>query len=122
MSAHIAGQLAGWPTKDGMAAILRNAGLRVQVGQYSVRIQNCSHFVFQEYGGDLGDPSVDADADTVEELIREGRLVSDALARAGVRHRFEIYNDRDELCSYLHYNWPPQENAEQSDAADRPRD
>jgi hypothetical protein len=109
MSAHIAGELACWPTKDGMAAILHDAGLRVHVGRYSVRIQDCSHFVFQEYGGDLGEPTIDADADTVEELMREGRLVSDALACAGVRHRFEIYNDKNELCGYLHYQWPLKE-------------
>jgi hypothetical protein len=112
MSAHIAGQLACWPTKDRMAAILRDAGLHVHEGRYSVRIEDCSYFVFQEYGGDLGEPAVDADADTVEELMREGRLVSDALARAGLRHRFEIYNDRDELCGYLHHEWPMQENTE----------
>src|SRR5262249_35174815 len=93
-SAHISGQLATWPTKDGMVAILQNAGLRAHVGQYSVRVTDCSHFVFQEYGGDLGDPAIDADADTVEDMIREGGLVSDALARAGIRHRFEIYDDR----------------------------
>lgn len=89
-----------------MASILRDAGLRVQVGRYSIRVEDCSHFVFQEYGGDLGFPTIDAGADTVEELMREGRLVSEALARAGVRHRFEIYKDMDELCGYLHHQWP----------------
>jgi len=122
MSAHIAGELACWPTKDRMAAILRDAGLQVQVGRYSVRVQDCSHFAFEQYGGDLGDPTVDADADTVEELMREGRMVSDALARAGVRHRFEIYNDRNELCGYLHHQWPSQENTDQSTVPERPRE
>ncbi len=95
-----------------MAAILCAAGLRVHVGRYSIRVQDCSHFVFQEYGGDLGDPTVNADANTVEDMVREGGLVSDALAPAGVRHRFEIYNDRDELSGYLHFEWPLQENSE----------
>lgn len=106
MAAHIAGHLANWPTMDRMVAILRDGGLRVHVGRYSIRVEGCSHFVFQEYGGDLGEPSVDADADTVEELIRDGRQVSDALASADVRHRFEIYSERDELAGYLHHNWP----------------
>jgi hypothetical protein len=110
MAAHIAGQLAVWPTKDHIAMILRNGGLRIQVGRYSVRVEDCSHFVFQEYGGDLGDPSIDADADTVDEMIREGRLVSDALSRAGVKHRFEIYDDCNTLAGYLHHNWPLQDN------------
>lgn len=119
MSAHIAGELASWPTKDRMAAILGAAGLRVQLGQFSVRVQDCSHFVFQEYGGDLGDPTVDADANTVEDMMREGGLVSDALARAGARHRFEVYNDGNELSGYLHHEWPLQENAEPEAPPDR---
>ena len=107
---------------DYLAAILRAAGLRVQVGRYSVRVQDCAHFVFQEYGGDLGDPTIEADADSVEDMMIEGRLVSDALARAGIRHRFEIYDDRDELAGYLHHEWPLSQNPEANDAADRPRD
>jgi hypothetical protein len=110
MAAHIAGQLAVWPPKEQMATILCDGGLRIQVGRYSVRVEDCSHFVFQEYGGDLGDPSIDADADTVGEMMREGRLVSDALARAGVKHRFEIYDDSDKLAGYLHYDWPPEKD------------
>ena len=102
-----------------MAAILRGAGLRVYVGRCSVRVEDCSYYVFQEYGGDLGDPSIDADTDTVEELTREGRLVSEALARAGVRHRFGIYDDQGKLSGYLHHEWPLQENAEPSAAPDR---
>lgn len=107
MSAHIAGQLASWPTKDRMAAILCDAGLRVQVGQYSIRVQNCSNFVFQEYAGDSGDPTIDADAESVEDMMRWAGLVSDALARAGIKHRFEIYDDHDFLSGYLHHEWPP---------------
>ena len=52
-SAFLAGQLAEWPTKEDMTTILRDAGLTVQVGIYSIRVLDCSHFVFQEYGGDL---------------------------------------------------------------------
>ncbi len=110
MSALIFGQLEKWPTKDRMAGILRDAGLRVYVGQYSVRVEDCSHFSFEEYGGDLGDPQVEADADTVAEMMREGQLVSDALARAGIRHRFEIHDDEADdpnaIAGYLHYDWP----------------
>ena len=102
-----------------MATMLGDAGLRVQVGRYSIRVQDCWHFVFQEYGGDLGDPTVDADAETVEDMIREGRLVSEALACGGVRHRFEIYDDRNVLSGYLHYEWPLQASAAQNAAPDR---
>lgn len=108
MGSHIAAQLDNWPTKDCMATILRAAGLRVEVGLYSVRLVDCSHFVFQEYGGDLGEPSIDADADTVEDMMRDVRLVSDALARVGLRHRVEIYDDSGRLVEYVHHEWPMQ--------------
>ena len=98
------GQLASWPTMDRMAAILRDAGLHVIEGRYSLRVQECAHFVFREY--DMGKPSIDADADTVEQMIQEGRLVSDALAQAGIRHRFEVYDDHRKMCGYLHHEWP----------------
>ena len=110
-SARIAGDLDQWPSKEHMARILRAAGLQVTVGTYSIRVQDCSHFVFQEYGGDLGDPTIDADADSPEEMLREGKLVSDALARARIRHRFGIYSQGDEMVAYLHYNWPLEKRA-----------
>ena len=103
---HIAGELSTWPDKDRMAAILRDAGLRVCVGWYSVRVDDCSHFVFQEYGGDIGEPSIDADAASLDDMMRDGMLVSDALARAGIRHRFELYDGANELVGYLHHDWP----------------
>jgi hypothetical protein len=118
MSAHISGQIVDWPTKDQMVAILSNAGLRVYVGSCSIRVQNCSHFVFQEYGGDLGDSVVDAHADTVEDMMREGRLVSEALTRAAVKHSFEIYDDNNVLSGYLHHNWPLQWSTDQDIAYD----
>ena len=99
--------IRGWPSKERMADILRAAGLRVTVGQFSVRIQDQAHFVFQQYGGDLGEPSIEADADSVEELHRLGRLVSDSLAKAGIIHRFEIYDEQDRFVEVLHFNWPP---------------
>ncbi len=103
---HIAGQVSPWPSKSKMARILTNAGLKIRVGRYSIRIQSCEDFTFQEYGGDLGDPSIDAGADTLEAMLRDGGLVSGALAAANVRHRFEIYDDNDEMVGYLHHDWP----------------
>ena len=98
-----------------MAAILRDSGLSLYVGKFSIRVNDCSHFAFQGYGGDLGDPDIDADADSVEEMIREGKMVSDALVRAGIKHRFEINDDGDELCGYLHHDWPLSQSAEPSE-------
>ena len=110
-SAGIAGELTEWPTKDRMAAVLRDAGLRVYVGRYSIRVEDCSYFVFQQYGGDLGDPCIEADADSAEEMLRDGTLVSDALARAGIRHRFEVYDHREDKVGYLHHEWPLEHDA-----------
>lgn len=96
-----------------MAAILRDAGLHLYVGKYSIRVEDCSHFVFQQYGGDLGDPVIDADADSVEEMLRDATLVSRALANADVAHRFEIYcESTTDMVGYLHHDWPREnENA-----------
>jgi hypothetical protein len=105
-SAYLGGEIPAWPSKRRLSAILGEAGLTVAIGRYSVRVEDCSHFIFQEYGGDLGVPVIEADADSAEELLRDAKLVSEALARAGVRHRFEIYDDRPEMAGYLHHEWP----------------
>jgi hypothetical protein len=102
----VLGQLAKWPSKAQMARVLRAAGLRAQVGQYSIRVADCSRFIFQEYGGDLGEPQIEAEADSLEEMLHDAKLVSNALTVAGLRHRFELYNDADELVAYVHYDWP----------------
>ena len=105
-SAILYGELSDWPTKDRMAGILEQAGLRITLGRYAIRVEDCSHFVFEEYGGDLGPPRIDADAGSVEALNRDASRVSIALGRAGVRHRFELYDAKRFLCGYLHYDWP----------------
>ena len=102
---HIDGELSTWPSKAGMAAVLRDAGLKVYVGRYSIRVEDCSHLVFQEYGGDLGDPTIDADAGSLDEMMRDGKVVSDALARAKIRHRFELYDAANQMVGYLHHDW-----------------
>ena len=96
---------AGLPAVT-LAEVLANAGLRIQVGRYSIRVLGCEHFVFEQLGGDLGEPQVEADALSVDDMMRDGRLVSAALAAAGIRHRFEIYGGDDEMVGYLHHDWP----------------
>ena len=89
-----------------MGEILQRSGLHVTVQRYSVRIDDCSHFVFQEYGHDIGEPSIDADAESTEELLRDAQRVSTALSRAGIIHRFEIYDEHDAVAGYFHHEWP----------------
>ena len=103
---HISGDLTDWPSKDKLASILQNAGLRLNVGRYAIRVENCSHFVFRELEGDIGGPCITADADTVEEILRDAKLVSGALAQAGIRHSFEIYDESSELVSTVEFAGP----------------
>ena len=102
---HVVGQLSRWPSKVEMASLLRKAGLRICVGSYSIRIEDCTHFVIQEYAGDFT-PYIDAHASTIEEITRDASLVSNVLAESGIRHRFSIYDDYDVCVGYVHHDWP----------------
>ena len=101
----LAGDVADWPSKSATVSLLQAAGLTAEVGRYSVRIRDFSHFAFQEYGGDLGGPTIEAEA-----LVHDARVVSDALTRAGVRHRFEVYDVERVLQAYVHHDWPPSDD------------
>ena len=87
-----------------MARLLKAAGFSVLVGRYSIRLQDCQHFVTKK---DLpARVQFDADADTLEKMLDDAGRVSAALASANIRHRFELYNERDEMVGYLHHRWP----------------
>ena len=110
MAAYVAGELESWPVKGEMASLLRGAGFRVYVGRYSIRLEDCERFIFQEYGGDLGEPQIDAEAATLEQMQADAQRVSSALAAADIRHRFELYVEgEDEMAGYMHHRWPLQE-------------
>ncbi len=104
--AYLSGELREWPDKQRMVSILRAAGLRFTVGRYSIRFDDLTDFIFQEYGGDLGKPRIEANGNTPDLLQQEASRVSAALAAARIAHRFEIYSDRGEMLHYLHYDWP----------------
>jgi hypothetical protein len=105
--AYLCGELAKWPDKARLASILQSDGLRVRVEKYSIRIEDFSHFSFEEYGGDLGVPQIVADAEDAKKLASEARRISDLFARAGLTHRFEIYeDDNDAMIHYFHHDWP----------------
>lgn len=91
---------------DRLAEILREAGLTVIVGQYSLRLRECSHFSFQEYGGDLGAPRIEADAESTSDMLRDAERVSHALSQAETVHRFEVYDEQETLAGYFHHGWP----------------
>lgn len=102
----LSGEIDRWPSMEEMCRILEAANLSPNVGKLSIRINDFDHFVFEEYGGDIGPPRISADADTTEELVRQSNIVSQLLAKAGIRHRFEISGGGDGLVAYHHYNWP----------------
>lgn len=105
-SASVAGECAPWPSKAGMVALLRNGGLQIVEGRHSVRVKDCEHFVFQHFDGIASGPTLDADAETVAQMLADTALVSRALASANVRHRFEVYGPGDALVGYFHHEWP----------------
>ena len=106
---HLAGELDPWPPRDRLAAALRSGGLRITEGRYSIRVEECSRWSFECYGGDISEPSIDADAETVGRLLEDARRVSVALAAARMRHRFEVYNGHRALKGYFHFDWPRDE-------------
>jgi hypothetical protein len=105
-SAILTGECSPWPTKEALVRYLKNGGLQVREGMYSVRVEDCGHFVFQSLGGDIASSAIDADAENAEILCQEAQLVSVALAAAGVKHWFEVYDDSNQRVAYLHFNWP----------------
>lgn len=105
-SATLAGELEVWPPQHEFVRILESSGLRVQVGRYAVRVVDCEHFSFENFGGDRGDPGINADAESAEVLLRDAKSVSLALASADLRHRFEVYDANDHMVAYLHHRWP----------------
>lgn len=102
----ISGELDQWPSKSAMADLLRGAGFSLEVGTFSIRLNDCEHFVFQEYGGDIGHPTIDADGSSLEAMLNDGHRVSAALASSGIRHRFTIYNSAGDMVGYIHHQWP----------------
>ncbi len=89
-----------WPFN--LVHALRAQGLQVDQNAWCLRILDCSHFKFEF---DADGAILEADEDTPEQMLRDARLVSDALQRAGFRHRFEVYSDSLEI-AYLHHDWP----------------
>ena len=88
-----------------LVAILNGSGLHTIVGKHSIRIEECSDFVFEGFGGD-SKPCIDASAESICELHRQVRHVSEALSMAKLSHRFELYDYQDELIHYFHHEWP----------------
>lgn len=101
----LAAECDPWPSLAGLVDLLRAAGLQVQAGAHAVRVSDCEHFVFRDFGGAAPSPGISADAQTVSRLLADAQRVSGALAAAGVHHRFEVYGPDDQLRGYFHHGW-----------------
>ncbi|WP_375186157.1 hypothetical protein [Pseudooceanicola sp.] len=103
---HLAAEIIKWPSKAELVLMFEADGYAVTEGRYSVRLKDFDHFAFRELGGDISQGCITADHTSTEELIAFSTRVSKTLSKAGVKHRFEIYNEKEELAAYLHYDWP----------------
>ena len=109
---YLAGQLLTPLPPAGLAAALRGAGVEAEARESSlctggVYVSLCAGEVFftlehVEHAEHLAR----ADADDAGPLRAVASRVSAALARLGIRHRFELYDRTDELMTYLHHAWP----------------
>ncbi|MCW9044360.1 MAG: hypothetical protein OQK05_13550 [Pseudopelagicola sp.] len=104
--ATLAAEISKWPSKTELLNIFKTNGYAVIEGTYSVRLADFDHFIFRDLGGDLGQGTITADHKSTEELADFSGRVSRTLANSGIRHRFEVYSDKEELAAYLHYEWP----------------
>jgi len=107
-SATLVGNLEPWPSKERLSELLESRGLSVYLGNYSVQIRNIPHtsFSFESYGGNVCDPQISADSDSPEKMFDLAKDISNIFIEANIKHRFEIYNHKDELAFYLHHQWP----------------
>ena len=104
--AFIAAEISNWPTKSQLVNIFQSDGYAVIDGNYSVGLADFDHFAFRGLGGDLDVACITGDHESTEELVAFARRVSQTLANSGLRHRFEVYSEKDELAAYLHHDWP----------------
>jgi hypothetical protein len=109
--AHLSGELRPWPPKGRLAAILRDAGFQVTATKFAIRLDDLSHFSFQDYGGYLAEPRLEAEAADAETLLKEATRVSEALAKAGIVHQFEIHQETGEMKHSLHLGGLPNAGA-----------
>ena len=105
-NATLAAEITKWPSKAELIDIFRDDGFVVSEGRYSVILADFDHFAFRELGGDLGTGCVTADHPSIEELVTFSGRVSQTLAKSGIRHRFEVYSEKEDLAAYFHHDWP----------------
>ena len=99
-----------------LAHRLARAGLRVEArdscqfagGRY-LRVYEGSHLALERINA--REYLASGDADSVEPMSLAARRLSRALSDLGVRHRFEISEDRGDIVQCLHQLWPQAEGS-----------
>ncbi len=102
----LSASISKWPSKTELANMFKLDGFAITEGTYSIRLNDFDHFVFRELSHDSSTGCITADHKSSEELVAFSGRVSKTLAKSGVRHRFEVYSEKEELVSYMHHDWP----------------
>lgn len=97
------GDLASALEREGLAAELRESSHYTGGGYVRIRAGGLADLSLERTRG--GEYIVRADSDEDEALANAARRVSTALARQGIRHRFELYGPGEGM-EYLHHEWP----------------
>jgi len=103
-SAWLTGEFDPWPSRDELARVLGEGGLRLEVDEYSVRILDGPGLVF-DHLDDFVAPMVTANAAGVDLLVESATRVSSILSACGIVHRLEVHRADGSLAAYLHHGW-----------------
>jgi hypothetical protein len=96
-SINVAGELSPWPAKNYLARLLRSAGLNIHVGQYAIRVEDCSHFCFQNYGEDICEPALTP--------MRSPWQGCSTTQNSSLMHYLELRSDIGSSCMPLEMRW-----------------
>lgn len=104
--ATLAAEIFNWPSKAQLKCIFENDGYMVREGKYSISLGEVDQFVFRTLENDLNSGTISADHTSMKELVAFAGRVSRTLAKAKVKHRFEVYSVEGKLVAYVHHDWP----------------
>jgi hypothetical protein len=97
------GEIENWPSKIEMLSLLQKENLDFKEGHYSVWYSDEeTNISFEEYGGDLGEPSFQAESTkSLKEFIQELEVISKVLTKNKIINSFEIYNGEEKFMCTL---------------------
>lgn len=94
-----------------LARRLTRAGVRVEIGESChyqggryLRVGEGCRLTLERINA--REYLADGDADSVDQMLPAVTRLSRALSDLGIRHRFEVSDDRSPVVHYLHHLWP----------------